>query len=151
MISHWQSGGEPIRRPSSHQSLWLKTRADEEGSLAMALCFSPQVDRLPLPPPLLVCAIQHLSLFEESCPIMSTAPLRLIRGAFTNSTSPRCNRGSLSGIFIVNPSAIPSAQPCGVHILGLGLGLCKKISTSPPRVLLGTFANSSNNDKPRAI
>ena len=43
-------------------------------------------------------------------------------------------------------SVIPSAQPCGVSMFGLGLGLglelrlCKKMSTAPPRLLRGAFA-----------
>ena len=116
------------------------------------------------------------------------APPRLLRGAFVELS------WSLRGAFVepswslhqfnkpsVQPqlpkgrfhreSVIPSAQPCGVSVLGFGLELriYTKMSTEPPRrhhgrfveqwrhhgcftetsrSLRGATGNSSNNDKP---
>ena len=79
--------------------------------------------------------------------IATTDTSRSLHGAFVESSR------SLPGAFpqsqisnrrFHNESAIPSAQPCGVSCFGLGLGLglrlCKKISTEPPRLMLhGAF------------
>ena len=98
-------------------------------------------------------------------------PFRSVYGAFTHSTSPRCNRSSLSGVFIVNPRPPRSNHVAFQFIglkMGLGLNLCMKFSIKPPRPHhspatiasgshgaitvasrspRGALASSSNNDK----
>ena len=79
------------------------------------------------------------------------APPRLLHGAFAEPLRSLCqfNKPPMQlqlpkGCFD-NESAIPSAQPCVVSILGLGSGLrlCKKISTESPRRHHGCFAEPS--------
>ena len=58
---------------------------------------------------------------------VNTSPLRGLHRFEKLPVHPR-----LPGGRVHSESAIPSAQPCVISIYGLGLGLCKKISTAPP-------------------
>ena len=127
----WRQGGAKaprrlregsMKQPrSNHEAITKQPRSNHGGSTKESRTFHDAV-------------AAHLFC---GCSGAITVASRSLHNFEKNPVQPQLPNGRL-----YRESAIPSAKPCGVSIFGLGLGLrlCKKISTEPPRLRYEDFA-----------